>query len=392
MNHLDYKTLTFEKIQRSKYINEWLTQFEENDKNLAITMLTKLRFVSRDTYAQWLQQEISNNTIDNTKYAFYSVRKLDTDESDKFIPYWDNDGCVIDRPGESQGSEDFIYSLISNFTRAKDNLYDHASIQILKENRIKNLILIDDAIGSGKRVYSFINSMLHNKTLKSWWSLGYINFHIYSFIRNSQAPDIVIKKVIGSDHSSRVYRKSSKIIFYSKYGYSDNLENRWGEHTQEILNLCSRNNKIQKWARKGYGRVMSNLVFYHSVPNNIPGIFWFGGGWNPLFPERALPDWIIQLLENNAAAAEVPQAIPQQAIDILMLIKKGYVSKSSLSMALDIDINLLNYLLNKCITFNLLDRDTLRLTTVGRDFLHKNQKTIPKWNKELYIPTSWCSG
>jgi hypothetical protein len=389
MSNPDYKILTVEKIQRSRHINEWLTQFEESDKNLAVTMLTKLKFVSRDTYAQWLQQEISQNTIDNIKYAFYSVRKLDVDETETFIPYWDNNGCVIDRPGESQGSEDFIYSLISNFTRGRNNLYDHASLQTLKENRIKNLILVDDAIGSGKRVYSFINSMLNNKTLRSWWSLGLINFHIYSFIRNSQAPEIIIKKVIGSDHSSRIYRKSSKINFYSKYGYSDNLENRWGKHTQEILNLCIQNKKIQRWARKGFGDVMSNLIFYHSVPNNIPGVFWFGGRWIPLFPERALPDWIIHLLENNYGGA--PQAIPSQVVDILTLIKKGYVSKSSLCMALDIDINLLNYFLDKCITLNLLVQDTLRLTTVGRDFLHKNQKTIPKWNKDLYIPNSWCS-
>lgn len=389
MHHLDYKTLSVEKIQRSERINEWLNQFQESDKTLAITMLTKLKFVSRDTYAQWLLEEISKNTIDNNKYAFYSIRKLDKDQLDTFIPYWDNDGCVIDRPGESQGSEDFIYSLISNVTRGRDNLYDHASIQILKENRIKNLILIDDAIGSGKRVYSFINSMLDNKTLKSWWSLGLINFHIYSFTRKSQAPEIIIKKVLGSDHSSRIYRKSSKIKFYSKYGYSNNLENRWGEYTQEILNLCTHNKEIPRWARKGFGDVMSNLIFYHSVPNNIPGIFWFGRRWNPLFPNRTLPDWIINLLENNSGAAS--QQIPSQVLDILMLIKKGYISKSSLCMALDIDINLLNYFLDKCISLKLLVKDTLRLTTVGRDFLHKNQKTIPKWNKDLYIPNSWCS-
>lgn len=389
MHHSDYKILTIEKIQRSNHIKEWLTQFEESDRNLAITMLTKLKFVSRDTYAQWLQGEISKNIVDNTKYAFYSVRKLDIDENNTFISYWDNNGCVTDRPGESQGSEDFIYSLISNFTRGKENLYDHPSLQTLKKNRIKNLILIDDAIGSGKRVYSFINSMLNNKTMKSWWSLGLINFQIYSFIRNSKAPNIIIENVIGSDHSSRIYRKSSKISFYSKYGYSDNLENRWGEHTQKIINLCTHNKRIQGWARKGYGEVMSNLIFYHSVPNNIPGVFWFEGKWIPLFPRRTLPDWIIHLLENNVA--EVPTTIPSQVTDILMLIKQGYVSKSSLSMALDIDINLLNYYLSKCIDLNLLVKDTLRLTNIGRDFLYKNKKTIPKWNQDLYIPTSWCS-
>ncbi|WP_155860358.1 hypothetical protein [Acinetobacter sp. Root1280] len=392
MHYQDFKKLTFEKIHGSSDINIWLNQFNESDKNLALIMLSKLRFVSRDTYAQWLQEEVSRNTLNDTKYAFYSIRKLDEDETNTFIPYWnDATGCVIDRSGQSLGSEDFVYSLISSITRERDYLYDHPPLSTLKENRIKNLILIDDAIGSGKRVYSFINSMLINKTFKSWWSLGLINFHIYSFMRNSNAPKNIIKNIVGSDHSSRTYKKSSKIIFYGKYTYSDNLHKRWGENVQEILTLCTQNKKIPNWANKGFGKVMSNLVFYHSVPNNIPGIFWFDGGdnWSPLFPGRTIPNWMTFLLENSTE--ENQQIIPFQIVDILKLINKGYVSKSSLASALDIDMSLLNYYLEKCINLNLLNGNTLRITAIGRNFLHNHPKPIPKWNQDLYIPNSWCS-
>lgn len=135
---------------------------------------------------------------------------------------------------------------------------------------------------------------------------------------------------------------------------------------------------------------MSNIVFYHSIPNNIPGMFWYSSeNWTPIFPNRTLPQWVQDLIENKVV--EKSQITPKQVIDILELIQKGYISKTSLIMKLDIDISLLNYFLEKCITLNFLYRDTLRLTTIGRDFLHKNQKTIPKWNQDLYIPSSWCS-
>ena len=53
-------------------------------------------------------------------------------------------------------------------------------------------------------------------------------------------------------------------------------------------------------------------------------------------------------------------------------------------MKLDIDISLLNYFLEKCITLNFLYRDTLRLTTIGRDFLHKIKNYSKMESRPLY--------
>jgi hypothetical protein len=389
MHHQDYKTLSIEKVEKSEEIQQWLKQFNEEEVKLAIIMLTKLKFVSRDTYAAWLENEISKLNP-TEQYSLYSVRKLEEDEMGNSLPYWGDDGDTSKRPGTSLGSEDFVYSLISNYTRSKMNLLEHCSLDELRKNKIKNIVLIDDAIGSGQRVYSFINNMLSNKTFRSWWSFGLINFHIYSFTRNAEASNIIISNIIGSDHSARTFRKSEKIKFYSKYNYSHKLETRWGDRTSEIIKLCDKKTKIYKKGRKGHGDVMSNVVFYHSVPNNIPGMFWYSSqNWKPIFPSRTLPNWIQHLIEHDVA--ENVQAIPTQLIDIITLIKSGYISKSSLVMKLDIDITLLNYYLEKCVKLNFLNPDTLRLTVVGKDFWYKNQKKIPKWNKSLYIPTSWCS-
>ena len=84
MNNQDYQNLSIEKIYRSRDIQEWLSQFDEDEKELALLMLSKLKFVSRDTYASWLQTEIVK-LIPNIKYALYSVRKLEEDENKKFL-------------------------------------------------------------------------------------------------------------------------------------------------------------------------------------------------------------------------------------------------------------------------------------------------------------------
>lgn len=69
------------------------------------------------------------------------------------------------------------------------------------------------------------------------------------------------------------FRKSSKIDFTSEIVYDkDWLEGRWGENHQQVIQLCRSQTKIPTKRRLGYGGVMANIVFYHSVPNNIPGV------------------------------------------------------------------------------------------------------------------------
>ncbi|CDL52565.1 hypothetical protein [Klebsiella pneumoniae ISC21] len=153
---------------------------------------------------------------------------------------------------------------------------DHPSLNDLKKSKVNDFLLIDDSIGSGDRVSGFINAMLDNPTFLSWWSLGLVRLTLISFARTLGSENRIINTIRGSDHGVRKYRKSEKINFISNIVYNENwLETRWGEQYNEIINLCKNQTKIPSWARLGYGNVLSNIIFYHSVPNNLPGILWF---------------------------------------------------------------------------------------------------------------------
>lgn len=396
INVIKPKRLSFDMLNSSPEIDAWLFQFSDNKKIIAKTLLIHLEFISNDTYSHWLRNTINNLPFE-VVYALFSVRKLDTRTNNSCL--WDKTGDVVKRPGKSQGSEDFVYSIISNLVRANPaKLFDHPSLSIIRNHKIHNIILVDDSIGSGDRISGFINAMLAHPTFLSWWSLGLIKIHIVAYARPREADKRIIASVHGSDHGKRKIRKSSKILFTSEKVYSINyLESRWGNNYEDIISLCDDQKTIKNWARRGYGEVMSNLVFYHSVPNNIPGVIWFQDSkWQALLPGRAIPDWLIALLENQTIFNKIDKPnsinIPNEIISILALMKRGVRNTSSLALRLDCDNNFVRMLVDKARESGFITKAN-RLTNTGIDILKRTQilKMKPSFNNSLYIPSSWCA-
>lgn len=281
------KALSPVAIEASPEIQRWVAQFSGEQRATAKLMLSRLKFVSRDDYSAWLRRVVAA-LPDGKVYALYSVRKLEGG-----LPLWNEGGEIAARPGGSLGSEDLVYSLVANLARANpQTLLDHSSLGELRAKKVHEYLLIDDSIGSGDRVAGFINAMLGHPTFLSWWSFGLIKIHIVSFVRTREAETKIISKIRGSDHGKRKYRKSSKVEFTSEMVYqTDWLESLWGENYEQVIQLCRSQTKIPKWARLGYGDVQANIVFYHSVPNNIPGALWFTNDkWKGLMPGRSIPE------------------------------------------------------------------------------------------------------
>lgn len=388
------RALSVNSIENSSQINEWLSLFDESEKPIAKTLLTKLRFVSRDDYSHWLRQTIENFDPKAT-HALYSVRKLNDGKIKH--PFWDTNGVPFVRPHKSQGSEDLVYSLISNIVRANpSNFYDHPSLHKLKEENIRNYILIDDSVGSGDRVSDFINNMLDNPTFLSWWSLGWIKLTIVCFAIPDSSKNKIIGKIRGSDHGLRKYPKSSKISFVSHFVYNKSwLSQRWGDKFREIIELCKNKKKVQNWARLGYGDILSNLVFYHSVPNNIPGILWFQNTkWQGLMPGRAIPSWLIDLLQTqeNGSHSGKNHTLSEDLLTLLVMSKKGVRRPSSIALRLGVDTKYASELIRRAKNFGLLT-DKGRLTKTGLNKLvqSKISSKLPSWDYSMYIPSSWCA-
>ncbi len=378
------------KIDASPEIQNWLSQFPETQRTTAKLLLSHLQFVSRDVYSAWLQRVISALPAGET-YALYSVRKLEDGS-----PLWNDKGDIAARPGDSLGSEDLVYSLVSNLARANpQTLLDHSSLTELRDKKVHDYLLIDDSIGSGDRVSDFINAMLSHPTFLSWWSFGFVKIHIVSFARPREAEAKIIAKIKGSDHGKRKFRKSSKVDFTSEIVYeTDWLEGRWGENHQQVIQLCRGQTKIPTKKRLGYGGVMANLVFYHSVPNNIPGVLWFTNEkWQGLTPGRAVPDWLLTLIDKTPlVATEGVPSKSDEVVRLLALIKRGVRSSRSIAARLCIDHKYAVGLLSCAQGVGLLTPQA-RLTTAGFDILKHadSNRVLPVWNRSLYIPSSWCA-
>ena len=385
------KNLSPSKIDASLEIQDWLSQFPEGQRTTAKLLLSRLQFVSRDVYSAWLQRVVAALPSGKT-YALYSIRKLE-----EGLPLWNDEGEIVARPGDSLGSEDLVYSLVANLARANpQNLLDHSSLTELRDKKVHDYLLIDDSIGSGDRVSGFINAMLSHPTSLSWWSFGLVKIHVVSFARPREAEAKIIAKIKGSDHGKRKFRKSSKVDFTSEMVYeTDWLEGRWGENYQQIIQLCRSQTKTPKWARLGYGEVLANIVFYHSVPNNIPGVLWFTNEkWHGLMPGRAMPDWLLALIDQPPLiASEVATSKSDEVVQLLALIKQGVRSSRIIAARLCVDHKYAVELLGSAQEMGLLTPQA-RLTAAGLDRLKHadSNRVLPVWNRSLYIPSSWCAG
>lgn len=386
------KRLSTDAIVGSEKIGNWLSQFDSSDRKIAESLLSHLQFIGRDDYSEWLLRKLSSyNQLGSV--AVFAVRKF----RKTAVSLWNTTGVTQRRPASTQGSEDLVASVISNAIRIPNSGFlDHPSLSVMKQNRTRHVVLIEDSIGSGKRVSDFVQLMMNNKTFMSWWSGGYITLHILSYARTQESSRRILKDISGSDHGARKKRVSEKVVFDSEMVYDSlNLSHRWGPAAISIVSLCNRIKRIPRDRRQGFGGVMSNLVFYHSVPNNIPGLLHSSPqNWKPLFPNRKVPAWMIKILEGESIRPSeyYRRQRQERTLEILKLIKRGQRTYASIAKALDVDVSIIKFLLELAIQEGFVTTQH-RITATGVDYLHRGlgSPSGSPYNFGLYIPRSWCA-
>lgn len=393
------KQLTLEMIEACPEIQRWLNQFESLHRESATAILLKLRFVSRDEYSGWLNSQF-NDMSDDLVYGLFAVRKMC--KSIKSI--WDADGKVVGRPGGSQGSEDFVLSIIANRCKHSRGKYiDHPSIAEIKKHKKFCALFIDDSIGSGKRsidyVRRFINTTGANchKTILSRWSFGNIRIKFLAYARTKESEQVIVNAIPGSDHGRRKFGKSQKISFVSELCFNQSdLHQRWGAGFSRIVDACDSVSQVNHNWRRGFKGTMSNIVFDHSIPNNIPGALWWQNeNWNALFPGRHAPSWLPLLLDNRATGRSSHNmgGISPTILSLLRLVKGGCRSKNGLQFHTGLDNRIISRLVDQATEAGFLSVRG-RLTEAGLRVL-KNAgfyRYCQKYDYSLYIPTIWCAG
>jgi hypothetical protein len=409
-----YQQLSIDRISRSPEIEAWLAQFSEGRRPAATDLLLKLRFIREDKYVDWLKEKIA--AIGPGPCAIYAVRKI----PEEISCYWDEDGKPILRPAQSLGSEDFVQSIVANAMKSGDQrLLDHPDISTLKYRRVRHVVLIDDSLGSGTRVSGFIRLFLgKSKTLMSWWSYGFFRIHVVALVRSQAAERRILKDLPGSDHPCRRSRKSTKLHFVGEYHYDENMLNgRWGNNATQIIDLCDSIRAIPSMAQRGFGGVMANVIFHHSVPDNSPGVLWYDAdGWNPLFPRRTFPLWMSKLLATSSTPVPLlsglkrwfsgllrggganligseASAVDGNTLAILNAASRGLRAVRPIARSIGLDSKVVTGLMQQSRCAGLLS-ETNRLTKAGVDFIKKHNRSSQSlsFDRSLYVPSKWCVG
>lgn len=186
--------------------------------------------------------------------------------------------------GASVGSEAYVASLLRQISSeaGPHRVLDHPSLLSLKTTKCSRLVVVDDILGSGRRMLSFLQALLANRTISSWTSLRYIRATVVAYAATGDA----IQRLRGCRLVDQV--RTGLVIEPGRSFWT-------GRDLSEVKALCLRYARRTSRPRfaLGFHDQLTMAVFEHSCPNTTPAILWAGRkpgrgreGWYALFPRR----------------------------------------------------------------------------------------------------------
>ena len=378
---------------------DWLSGFRRADWDIARRLVDGLTLVPHAAFSRAVEDLVrAEAEVSDGPIALFSVREIKSHK-----PYFDqatkgryrakNVGTVdaVGR-GADIGSEGLVSNLLRNIQRSEseDKFLSHPSIRTMRSHKCRKIVLVDDLVGSGKRVTTFLESMWQERTIRSWWSLDLIRFVVIAFA----ATDAGTRLLKRTACSPNVVADRDCPTFH---------ELPWpSQMKKKIVRLCSTYSKEtnKRHMSLGYRDQMASLVFEHGCPNNVPAILWAQSAdnrsWQPLFPNRSVTadqgsvfppeivrrDPISVLVEAgqpNLARGVLPgmnSTSPRAIWVLLALIAKGIRRNSALSYATGLSNAELELELVNCMGWGYLT-STRRITSAGLAELH-HARRLPR--------------
>ena len=391
--------------------NEWISGFDPADRDAARKLVNGLTLVSLSVFARVVERLVREqaHAIDGP-VALFAAREVGSN-----APYFGQASGKRRRRaattdavsrGADIGSEGHVASTLRNTCRATpDSLLNHPSIAKMREERCRAIVVVDDIVGSGNRIRKFLDSMWQSRTIRSWWSSGYIKFFVVAFAATSSGMLTVqrarYRPCILTDRDCPTYR--SLPWAKSERNRVSRLSQKYGQRTSK------------PGMAMGYGDTMASLVFEHGCPNNAPSILWANGSpaspWQPLFPNRSVlgeersvfppeiarRDPISILLEAGqsrlakTATHRLQEPGRAHILVILGLVAKGIRRNASLTFATGMSNAELEIQLSRCIDWGLVTA-TRRITPTGLAELNRARRDgvarapVAELTEENYYP------
>lgn len=313
------------------------------------------------------------------------------------------------------GSVGTFVQLIAAIQRERENSLDRPACHLLRTTRCHQVLLLDDVVGSGKRVTDYLEAFYRHPTIKSWFSYGKIAFTVVCYAATKRAVRRLAiyrpRKNHTRPHPVRVVY--DQILFNGRSFWSV-------EERRSIEALCRKyayRTSRPKWPL-GFRDAFSMIVFPHGIPNTAPAILWAGkpGEWKPLFPERGVSTTLLQQFDQvqrdpagerlEETLARVNQlrlagqdwsrhATPtyRRLILLLGILARGFRNEGRIMEILELGPAKYQHLLADARNLALIATD-LGLTPMGvRELEYARNMRVSPWeagplSEEFYVPQS----
>jgi hypothetical protein len=415
-------------LSNNPHVKFWIDQFNFEDRQVAKDLLDELEYIPTVKLLSEIEAELIEIINNTDKVAIIPVRELFSDDECYFpkdlneinsylndqslkidsksinaikgkstgvgITQKDIDGFnpILLHPTKQPGSEALIANLITQLKRRYPRKIVtggrdiNPSIIDLRRERCNKLILVDDVIGSGQRMTDFILSLVKNKTINSWVSGNKIELIIICYMKSTKA-------------SKKLSKIKQKIVINSieKFPTFYELNGSLLRVYEELIEKYSNKSEGSPF---GYDKTFGSAIFEHSIPNNIPAIFWrdvhkwspggkgviHKGKWRSLFSGRTVSAVIKQGVKSSKSMS-FNNRVKLNLVLKALRDEVGVNTIRQLAKYLGWEITVCKDIVAR-LKMNLLIDSQSKITSLGLAelaYLEKSYELID-FNKENYYP------
>jgi len=396
----------------------WLSQFKVDDQSNAIKLVDSMLLVSQDEFIDGMRNIILMRAESSkTPIGLYAEREIKKWNGEPNRLFKETLNKKIKRafgagpqPVESirhyapeTGSEGIIAWLITEICRENPKKFlNHPGPDKIRTKKVREIFIITDFIGSGKRVFEYLQAAWRIASVKSWRSYRLMKFEVLAY----SGTDVGIKVV-------KKHRCGPKIDVVTA---CPTIETEFShELAIELRNLCRYYDPINHddVDSLGFNGTGALIVFSHGCPNNVPRMLYKSGKrWKPLFPSRVSAKVRaifgnrddaselfkrLELLGEKRASSEVWLRITsvegKKMLLLLAALKGTPRFDEALSRKTRLIIPEIRLLINNAQKWGLID-NRRRLTTEGHFQLkharsyREHQINITSEQNQMYYPKS----
>ena len=272
--------------------DSWLNQFSGADRRTAELLLDSITYITHEEVFSALHTAVEELIAKlEGSCALYPVTN-----TKKFKPFEDYEQLPFGLDGDL-GSEGDIGHLCRDVSKENhaNVVLPFPSLDLLRQERIDHIILLNDTTSSGTQGDEFLNWIWRCKTIRSWHSGRFIQFHYLTYLNTLTGMNLI------AQHASRPGTKGLQTCVSGHPSWTP-------DQVMEVEDVC------RKYGAKrlplGFKDMMSLQVFSYSCPNNVPAVLRYGcqkKGFRGLFerrPTKVSAHSIIGSNENVSALAD----------------------------------------------------------------------------------------